>query len=130
MLYRPNSNGLEVLLIHPSGNYNRNAPWGIPKGEPDPDETDREVTARRETWEETGVTVEKLFSLGFINYRKSRKRVHCYGGELPGDADPHPASWEIDQVAFFNIEEARRVIHPDQAAFLDRLLEHLHGPNE
>ena len=27
-----------MLLVHPAGNYNRRAPWGIPKGAPDPDE--------------------------------------------------------------------------------------------
>ncbi len=25
---------LEVLLVHPSGNYNRGKPWSIPKGIP------------------------------------------------------------------------------------------------
>ena len=39
---------IEVLLVHPAGNYNRRAPWGIPKGAPDPDE-ELEATARRET---------------------------------------------------------------------------------
>jgi len=34
LLYRQGPDGLEVLLIHPSGNYNRKAPWSIPKGEP------------------------------------------------------------------------------------------------
>src|SRR5262245_1730279 len=35
LFYRQRTDGLEVLLIHASGNYNRKAPWGIPKGEPD-----------------------------------------------------------------------------------------------
>ena len=55
LLYRTGASGLEVLLVHASGNYNRNKPWGIPKGEPDPDETDLEAVARRETREEAGV---------------------------------------------------------------------------
>ena len=40
LLYRNGPEGLEVLLVHASGNYNRGKPWSIPKGEPDPDETD------------------------------------------------------------------------------------------
>ena len=49
------SRAWEVLLVHPSGNYNRKAPWSIPKGEPG-DDAGLEQTARRETQEETGVT--------------------------------------------------------------------------
>ena len=35
LLYRCSAAGLEVLLVHPSGNYNRHKPWSIPKGIPD-----------------------------------------------------------------------------------------------
>jgi len=125
LLYRHGADGLEVLLVHPSGNYNRRAPWGIPKGEPDENESDLEETARRETLEETGVVAGHLTSLGHIDYTKSRKRVHCYAGPAPADAAPHCASWEVDQVCFVPLERARRLIHPEQAAFLDRLQEHL-----
>src|SRR5258708_29119310 len=94
LLYRQGPHGLEVLLVHPSGNYNRRAPWGIPKGLPDDDETDLEQTARRETQEETGVLAGTLVALGSIDYVKSRKRVHCYARPAPVDAAPHCASWE------------------------------------
>ncbi len=90
LLYRDGLQGLEVLLVHPSGAYNRRAPWGIPKGEPDEDEADLEATARRETLEETDT-----------------------------------ASWEVDQARFVAIEEARTIMHPEQAVFLDRLLGYL-----
>src|ERR1700741_5375530 len=100
LLYRKGPDGLEVLLVHPSGNYNRHKPWSIPKGEPDPAETDMEGTARRATLEETGVSAGNLASLGHIDYRKSGKRFFCYPGEAPADADPKPASWEVDQASF------------------------------
>ena len=62
LLYRRGAGGaLEVLLVHASGNYNRKAPWGIPKGLVDPGETP-EQTARRETLEETGVVAGALGS--------------------------------------------------------------------
>ena len=125
LLYRQGPNGLEVLIVHPSGSYNRHAPWSIPKGVPDPAETDLEATARRETLEETGVRAGELISLGSMQYKKSRKQVHAYGGPAPTDAAPRCASWEVDQARFVPVEEARELLHPDQVVFLDRLLAHL-----
>ena len=127
LLYRRGADGLEVLLVHPSGNYNRRAPWGIPKGEPDDNESDLEQTARRETREETGVVAGELTPLGWIDYRKSRKRVYCFTGPAPADAAPQCASWEVDQACFVSLERARLLIHPEQAVFLERLLEHLNS---
>jgi predicted NUDIX family NTP pyrophosphohydrolase len=128
LLYRSDPNGtLEVLLIHPSGNYNRRAPWGIPKGLVDPGENP-EQTARRETLEETGVVAGELVDLSSIVYQKSRKRVYAFAGEAPAAAEPRAASWEVDQAEFLPLDEARRRIHPDQAPFLDRLLQLLSRP--
>lgn len=125
LLYRVVDGALEVLLVHPAGNYNRRAPWGIPKGAPDPDE-DLERTARRETLEETGLAVEgTLVHLGFVDYTRSKKRVHAYAGRAPDGAAPRCASWEVDKAEFIEITRARRIIHPDQAALLDRLQRHL-----
>jgi predicted NUDIX family NTP pyrophosphohydrolase len=116
---------LEVLLVHPAGNYNRRAPWGIPKGAPDPDE-ELEATARRETLEETGLAVDgPLVDLGHVDYTRSKKRVHGFAGPAPDGAIPRCASWEVDKVEFIEITRARRIIHPDQAALLDRLRRHL-----
>ena len=124
LLYREGPQGLEVLLVHASGPYNRKSPWGIPKGEPDAGE-DLEATARRETLEETGVTAGPLVPIGHIVYKKSRKHVHAFAGPAPADAEPRLASWEIDQARFVSLDEARRLIHPDQAPFLDRFQEYL-----
>lgn len=121
LLYRKGPHGLEVLLVHPSGAYNRKAPWSIPKGELDPDEAP-EAAARRETLEETGVEAGALVPLGEMVYCKSRKRVYAFGGPAPEGVEAAVKSWEIDQARFLPMEEARRVIHPDQAVFLDRLL--------
>jgi predicted NUDIX family NTP pyrophosphohydrolase len=128
LLYRRQAVGtgapptLEVLLIHPSGNYNKHKPWGIPKGLPDEGES-LEEAARRETVEEAGVVPGELTPLGSITYRKSRKVIHCFAGPAPADAVAKCASWEIDGCEFLPLDEARRRIHPDQAPFLDRLEE-------
>lgn len=129
LLYRQAPGGLEVLLVHPSGAYNRKAPWSIPKGEADPSEADDfEAAARRETLEETGVRAGDLVSLGTAEYRKSRKRIHAFAGPAPTNADPRPASWEVDRATFLPLAQARELLHPDQCIFLDRLLEYL-GPS-
>jgi predicted NUDIX family NTP pyrophosphohydrolase len=120
LLYRQGPEGLEVLLVHPSGNYNRKKPWSIPKGEPDTDE-ELEHAARRETLEEAGVKAGELVPLGEIIYTKSRKHVHAFAGPAPADAEPRCASWEVDQACFLPLARAREVIHPEQRAFLDRL---------
>lgn len=121
VLWRLVEGALEVLLVHPAGNYNRRAPWGIPKGAPDPEEA-LEATARRETWEETGLTIiGPLIDLGHVDYTRSQKRVHGYAGRAPDGATPKCASWEVDKAEFIEITRARRIIHPDQAALLDRL---------
>jgi predicted NUDIX family NTP pyrophosphohydrolase len=127
LLYRQGENGLEVLLVHASGNYNRHKPWSIPKGLSDEDEDHMEITARRETLEETGVVAGELVDLGFIDYTKSKKRIHCFAGPAPTDAAPRCASWEVDQACFVPLERARAILHPEQVPFLDRLVIKLHG---
>jgi predicted NUDIX family NTP pyrophosphohydrolase len=125
LLYRAIDDTIEILLVHPAGNYNRRAPWGIPKGAPDPDEP-LEAAARRETLEETGLLIEgPLVDLGHVDYTRSKKRVHAFAGPAPDGALPRCASWEVDKAEFIEISRARRIIHPDQAALLDRLRHHL-----
>lgn len=120
LLYRNVDGNIEVLLVHPSGNYNKKAKWGIPKGLPDEGEN-FEQAARRETLEETGVVAGTLKSLGFVEYTKSRKRVHCFCGPAPDDAEPHCASWEVDKAEFVTLDKAKDIIHQDQGEFITRL---------
>lgn len=122
LFYRKTGDQVEVLIVHPSGNYNRNAPWSIPKGMPEKDE-DLESAARREVKEEVGVTAPpELKSIGFVDLIKSNKRIHCFVAEAPLDLSPTPTSWEIDASKFVPIDEAKKLLHPAQAELIDRLL--------
>jgi predicted NUDIX family NTP pyrophosphohydrolase len=124
LLYKFVRKKMQVLLVHPSGGYNKKKPWSIPKGEPDKGE-ELELAARRETMEETGIVSGDLTPLGFIDYRKSKKRVFCFAGPAPDGQKPWCACWEVDRAEFIEMSEARQLIHPDQEVFLDRLEEML-----
>ena len=142
--------GLEVLLGHPGGPFFAGRDlghWSIPKGEVALGE-DLYVEARREFEEETGHVppsppAATPIPLGSI-VQKGGKTVHAWA--LEGDLDPAAAvsntfsmRWppvvgpvtafpELDRVAWFDPEEARRRLKAAQAPFIDRLEEFLRGP--
>jgi predicted NUDIX family NTP pyrophosphohydrolase len=144
LLYRHTADGLEVLLGHPGGPYFAHrdlGAWSIPKGEVEPGE-DLYAVARREFHEETGHPAPDgpVTPLGTVR-QKGGKLVHAWA--IEGDLDPAAAvsntfsmPWppgtstlqafpEIDRVAWFAPDEARRRIKDAQAAFLDRLADSL-----
>jgi predicted NUDIX family NTP pyrophosphohydrolase len=132
-----------VLLVHPGGPFwaKRNeGAWSIPKGEIEPGETALDV-ARREFEEELGASAPdgELTSLGTIR-QAGGKVVHAWSA--PGDLDAASAQsvtfsmeWpprsgrmqefpEVDRAAWFDLDEARRMILPSQLPLLDRLPSH------
>lgn len=140
LLFRRHGSGLEVLLAHPGGPIfasRDEGHWTIPKGEPDGD-PDLLRVARREFAEETGHPAPDgpPIGLGTIQ-QKGGKVVH--GWALEGDLDPATAhsntfelDWpprsgrritvpEIDRVAWFPPDEARRRIKATQIPLLERL---------
>jgi predicted NUDIX family NTP pyrophosphohydrolase len=144
LLFRPRNGRLEVLLAHPGGPFfaNRDAGhWTIPKGEADGDE-ELTAVARREFEEETGHAAPDgdALDLGSI-VQKGGKVVFAWA--LEGDLDPETAAsntfemvWppgsgsvrtfpEIDRVAWFDIDEAKRRVKPTQIPLIDRLVEAL-----
>ena len=140
--------GLEVLLAHPGGPFfakRDEGHWTIPKGEPDPPDVDLLAVARREFAEEVGHDAPESqpdgsppLGLGSI-VQKGGKVVHAWA--IEGDLDPATAvsnefemEWpprsgrrqmfaEIDRVAWFEPDEARRRLKPTQVPFVDRLVE-------
>ena len=142
----------EILLAHPGGPFftkRDEGHWSIPKGEPDRSESDLLAVARREFAEEVGHDApdgladgSPPIELGTI-VQKGGKVVHAWAVE--GDLDPATAvsnefdiEWpprsgrrqvfpEIDRVAWFGPDEARRRLKPTQIPFVERLLEFLDG---
>ncbi|MEX1170544.1 MAG: NUDIX domain-containing protein [Chloroflexota bacterium] len=140
LLFRRSPVGLEVLLAHPGGPIfarRDEGHWTIPKGEPDVDEP-LISAARREFREEIGLPPPEgeWVELGSI-VQKGGKIVHAWAveGDLrpedvvsetfvlewpprSGRRETHP---EIDRVAWFGPEEARRRIKDAQVPLIDRL---------
>ena len=140
----------EVLLGHPGGPFfvrRDEGHWTIPKGEPDEPGDDLLTVARREFEEETGHPApadgaSDPIPLGSI-VQKGGKVVYAWG--IEGDLDPATAAsnmfvteWpprsgrseefaEIDRVAWFAPDEARRRLKPTQVPFVDRLAAILAG---
>jgi len=124
LLYRNGKKGLEVLIVHPAGDYNKNAAWSIPKGKLDPGETSEDA-ARRELWEETNVKAPaKLDSLGNVTY-KSKKKVHCFCGEAPSVCRPKCDTREVDKAEFKPLDEAEELLHYAQKEFIHRLRKYI-----
>jgi predicted NUDIX family NTP pyrophosphohydrolase len=139
LLFRVQSDGLEVLLVHLGGPYfaKKDAgAWFVPKGEVEDDE-ELLTAAKREFHEETGFVAKPPFiALGSVRH-KSGKVVHVWG--FQGDCDPSRIAsntftmeWppksgrrqtfpEIDRAAFYSASEAMEKMHPIELEFLTRL---------
>ena len=142
----------EVLLGHPGGPLfarRDEGHWSIPKGEPDEAEEDLLAVARREFAEEVGSPAPACqpdgsapLPLGSI-VQKGGKVVIAWA--IEGELDPAAArsnafelEWpprsgryesfpELDRVAWFAPDEARRRVKPAQIPFIDRLIAALAG---
>ncbi len=151
LLYRRRDGGIEVLLAHPGGPLvarRDEGAWTLPKGLIEPGETAIDV-ARREFREETGseppADPDAYLALGRVR-QASGKIVHAWAAE--GDLDPATARSntfemeyprgsgrraifpEVDRVAWFAAEDARRRLNPAQVPLIDRLFEALDGRSE
>lgn len=129
--------GLEVLIAHPGGPFwaTRNeGAWSIPKGELEPGE-DELAAACREFTEELSLPAPPgpFVSLGEVTQRSGKVVVAwaVEGHVEPDDivSNTVEVEWrgrrltipEIDRVAWVSPGEARRLLNPAQAEFVDRL---------
>lgn len=139
LMFRRNSQGIEVFLVHPGGPFwaGKDAgAWMIPKGE----YTEREEpleAAKREFREETGFEPQGEFvDLGTVK-QTGGKLVNAWAFE--GNCDPDKLvsnsctiEWpprsrrtieipEVDRGAWFTLVAARTAILKSQSPFLDAL---------
>ncbi len=140
LLFRRSKPGqLELFLAHPGGPFwahRDDGAWTIPKGGLEEGEELLE-TARREFFEETGITPQAPFiELGSIRQRAG-KVVHAWAWE--GDADSTKvvsntmrSEWprgsgrwvvfpEVDRCGWFDPDTARRKLNAAQSELVARL---------
>jgi predicted NUDIX family NTP pyrophosphohydrolase len=143
LVYRKKAKGVDVFLVHPGGPFWKGkeaGAWSIPKGE-FADGEDPLLTAKREFREETGQDVDGHFLPLEPVKQKGGKLVFAWAVEGNPDAEnivsntfrqeyPYKSGkWitipEVDKAAWFGVAEAREMINPAQAAFLDDLQQKL-----
>lgn len=148
LVYRVQNNELQVFLVHPGGPFfakKDNGYWSIPKGELNKNE-EKVDCAIREFNEETSVDISnyrnKMIELGSV-IQKNGKQVFAWAleYELPeivdsnGFADLKEKSNkitinlgikqfqapEIDKGQFFNLENAKVKVNPNQWELIEKL---------
>ncbi|PSR19578.1 NUDIX hydrolase [filamentous cyanobacterium CCP3] len=141
LMYRIQQHRLEVLLVHSGGPYWANRrwqAWTIPKGEIDPGEDTFEA-AKREFFEETGQPPvgdfrqlqpvrqaggKLVYAWAFEgNFNPATLRSNTFVLEWPPNSGVLKEFPEVDQAAWFELEEARKRIIKAQCQFLDQLVQ-------
>lgn len=132
LLWRKMEGEVMVLLALPGGGAKRRPRrlWSIPKGRVDKGESWK-AAARREFREELGKEAPReLVPLGRVKTERPLRTIRCYAAEgkfKPRKLKSGSLKWrgrlipEIERVAWFNLADASRVLHPAQRPFLARL---------
>jgi len=139
LLYRVNTSGLEVLLVHPGGPFwakKDDGCWSIPKGEFGDDEEPL-AAAKREFEEELGVPATgdfiplepvrqaggKLVYAWAVrgDFDVSRLKSNTFSMEWPPRSGKLLEFPEVDRAGWFGMNAARRKILKGQTPLLDQL---------
>ncbi|HEX9169953.1 MAG TPA: NUDIX domain-containing protein [Roseiarcus sp.] len=143
LLFRRRPAGVEVMLVHPGGPFwaKKDArAWSIPKGLTNEGE-DWLAAAKREFLEETGMAIDGEFLDLGAHKQQSGKTVVAWA--LEGDFDtkllksntfsiewpPHSGRMaefpEVDEAAWYSIDEAMDKINKGQKPIIEALVERL-----
>ena len=112
-----------VLLVHPSGRYNRKAPWMPPKEQLEPGETPLHA-AERAVVEELHLSPDScsdVRDLGSVTYKSKAKTILCFAARYMGNDEDVQLDWENDKYGWFDFEEARAIIKEEFIPMLDSL---------
>jgi 8-oxo-dGTP pyrophosphatase MutT (NUDIX family) len=127
----------KILMVH-STNSRWNV-WGIPKGEPEPNETSLE-TAKREFLEETNVDISKLINdcdfeyvyLGEQIYKSRQKVLHGHLYKFQKDLSGlefkctslirESTLPEVDKFKWTDVTESLKWLHDAQTVLLEKYL--------
>jgi len=139
LLYRVNTSGLEVLLVHPGGPFwakKDDGCWSIPKGEFGDDEEPL-AAAKREFEEELGaqaagdfIPLEPIRQPGGKlvyawavrgDFDVSRLKSNTFSMEWPPRSGKLLEFPEVDRAGWFGMNAARRKILKGQTPLLDQL---------
>jgi predicted NUDIX family NTP pyrophosphohydrolase len=144
LLFRRKNGNVEVMVVHPGGPFwarKDQGAWSVPKGEFEEGEEPFKA-AQREFGEELGRAAPEgePIELGSIKI-KTGKTIYAWA--IEADFDPSniisntfEMEWppksgktqqfpEIDKAEWFALDTAASKMHQGQAAFLERLAEHL-----
>ena len=143
MLYREQSKGIELFLVHPGGPFwaKKDAgAWSIAKGEYQPDD-DALAAAKREFFEETGTQVPAgpEVELGMVKYSNKEltawavkgsvdaRRIHSntFTMEWPPRTGRKQDFPEVDRAGWFDTSTAMQKLVPGQVPLVERLIAQL-----
>jgi ADP-ribose pyrophosphatase YjhB (NUDIX family) len=119
LVYRKRKTQVEILLVREFG---KKRAWSLPKGKVKRSESVKQA-ALRKTREETDVKLAKVISLGSVKAKNKAKVFHCFLASAPKGANPKADRREVDYAGFVGWKKARKLLTPNQAAFISMFLE-------
>jgi predicted NUDIX family NTP pyrophosphohydrolase len=139
LAFRTHDGITKVLLVHPGGPFFLKkdlGAWSVPKGEVDEGE-DMLAAAKREFSEETGASIDGIFTPLTPIKQKNGKTVHAWAVAVSQDisfvsSNLFSLEWpprsgkfrefpEVDKAEWFTSDEARIKINPAQIPFLEEI---------
>lgn len=121
----------KMLLVHPSGKYNKKAPWLPPKEEIEADETPLQ-TAQRAVVEELGLPLDSytnIKELGSVTYKTRSKMIWCFAARYSGKDDAIRLDWENDRYGWFTAGEAKDIIKEEFAPVISNAMKLIGSPD-